>query len=259
MNWIFLSKRLEDEYINLFATGCGTQPVDSEKWIYQPGPEPIVLRGILKHKIMKRCWVDGRDFYYMDTGYVGNTIPNKKLWHRIVKNNLQHDEIVPRPPDRWMKLGVTPKPRRTGRQIIIAAPDEKPCSFYGIDKDAWIQQVLATLKQHTDRPIIVRQREKNRSARMFQDPLAETLAKDVHALVTYNSVAATESILNGVPAFVLAPSNAARPVANTNLDQIENPYFPDKDKLMAWCHHLAYGQFHVRELRNGTALRILQQ
>jgi hypothetical protein len=94
---------------------------------------------------------------------------------------------------------------------------------------------------------------------MFGDPLSRVLADDVHALVTFNSVAATESILNGVPAFVLAPSNAALPVANTDLAQIENPYYPDCDKLMAWCHHLAYGQFHLRELRDGRAYDILMK
>jgi hypothetical protein len=40
---------------------------------------------------------------------------------------------------------------------------------------------------------------------------------DVHAVVTFNSIAGTEAILAGVPVFALAPSNAARPVSNTDL------------------------------------------
>jgi hypothetical protein len=89
------------------------------------------------------------------------------------------------------------------------------------------------------------------------NPLSAILARDVHALVTFNSVAATEAVMQGVPAFVLAPSNAAMPVGNTDLSKIETPYYPDRDKLHAWAHHLAYGQFHVDELRDGTAFRIL--
>lgn len=259
LTWIFLSKRLEDDYINAFAGGCGVEPTDSECFEYERSNDPIVLRGIMKHKIMKRCWQDHRDFYYMDTGYFGNNRPDKKLWHRIVKNDLQHGDIQPRSGDRWERFRITPAARRHGRKIIIAAPDDKPCVFYGIDRAQWLADVIAKIQSATDRPIEMRERVKNRTDRMFSDPLSRVLAQDVHALVTFNSVAATEAILNGVPAFVLAPCNAARPVANTDLAQIENPYYPDRDKLMAWCHHLAYGQFHLHELRDGRAFDILTQ
>lgn len=257
--WIFLSKRLQDEYINAFAVGCGSKPTDSETFDCSSSNNPIVLRGIMKHKIMKQCWHDGRDFYYMDTGYFGNDRPDRKLWHRIVKNDLQHDAIVPRPSDRWEQFRITVPARRYGRRIIVAAPDDKPCVFYGIDRERWLSNVITSIQAVTDRPIEIRQRSKSRTDRMFSDPLIRMLTEDVHALVTFNSVAATEAVLNGVPAFALAPSNAARPVANTDLAQIENPYYPDRDKLMAWCHHLAYGQFHLRELRDGRAFNILTQ
>jgi len=81
----------------------------------------------------------------------------------------------------------------------------------------------------------------------------------VHALVTFKSVAAVESVMLGVPAFTLAPANAAAPVANQDLGLIEKPYWPNQDKLYAWACHLAYGQFHNSEMRNGTALKILKE
>lgn len=260
---IFLSKNGKDEYINMFARGCGEQPV--AEFDYGATKDPIVLRGILKHKIMKQCWADNRDFYYVDTGYFGNE-PNFKNpggwkhWHRIVKNDLQHGAIIPRPSDRFEKFNKKFAPwKHGGRTILVALPDEKPCKFYGIDREQWIADTIATIKQHTDRPVIVRERAPNRIDRIATDTLQAALDRDVYALVTFNSVAAVESVFYGIPAFTLAPANAASPVALQDLSQIETPYYADADKLHAWACHLAYGQFHIDELKNGSAMKILKE
>lgn len=263
-HWIYLSKNLQDQYINMLAHSAGACPTDTADWTYDTSSNPIVLRGILKHKIMRQCWHDQRPFYYVDTGYFDHWLGqtrgrSQKFYHRIVKNDLQHGAIQPRPADRWQRLGIELPQRRHGTRIIVAVPDEKPCRFYGIDRDQWIQETCDFLRQQTDRPIVVRDRAAMREQRTVQDPLIRVLTQDVHALVTFNSVAAIESILSGVPAFVLAPSHAAMPVASTDLSEIENPYWPDADKLHAWACHLAYGQFHVTELKNGSALEIIDE
>ena len=148
-------------------------------------------------------------------------------------------------------------PTKTGRKILIAAPDEKPCIFYDIKLDDWLQTTVETIKKYTDRPIEIRQRDPNRQTRVANS--MESALTDVHALVTFNSIAATESVMAGVPAFVLAPCNAALPVSNTDLSKIESPWYPDRDFLEMWLRHLAYCQFSNQELADGTALRILQE
>ena len=266
--WIFLSKGGEDEYINMLAASAKMTPMDSEHFDYHydvaVDHNQLVLRGILKHKIMKQCIEDGNNFYYMDSGYVGNNVGNSnsqgiKRYHRIVLNDLQHTVIRPRPSNRWDLLGVKIHPRRTGRRIIVAAPDEKPCKYYGIDQQQWIRDTVTEINKHTTRPVEIRERAPKRIDRVINEPLSQVLTQDVHALVTFNSVAAVESILAGVPAFVMAPSHVATPVANTDLTKIDNPFYPDNDLLMAWCHSMAYGQYHVRELKNGTAFKMMQE
>ena len=259
---IFLSKAGEDDFINLFARGCNTTPISTDDFVYESSTDSIVLRGILKHKIMKRCWKDNRTFYYMDTGYFGNerssANPNGwKHWHRIVKNNLQHSEIVARSDDRFKKFNKKFTPWKTnGSKILVAAPDEKPCKFYGVDKDEWIKQTVETIKKYTDRPVEVRQRAPKRIDRIANDTLQQALDQDVFALVTFNSVAAIESIFYGIPAFTLAP-NAASPVSLQDISKINEPYYADNDKLYAWACHLAYGQFHTNELKSGQAMEML--
>lgn len=260
---IFLSKCGEDEYINMFASGCKAEITDTDTFVYEDSKEPIVLRGILKKKIMHQCWKDNRDFYYMDTGYFGNerTLSNPngwKYWHRIVKNNLQHTEIIPRKDDRFKNFNKKFQPwKKTGTKILIAAPDEKPCRFYGTTQEDWIKSTVDTIKQYTDRPIVVRERAKQRIDRIVHNTLQEALDDDVFALVTFNSVAAIESVFHGIPAFTLAPANAASPVALQDLSKINEPYYPNSDKLYAWGCHLAYGQFHISELKNGKAMDLL--
>jgi hypothetical protein len=262
---IFLSKDGQDPYINMFAKGCGSKPTFTDNFVYESSTDPIVLRGILKHKIMKQCWEDNRMFYYMDTGYFGNektaSNPNGwKYWHRIVKNDLQHGEIISRPDDRFRKFNKKFTPwKKSGRKILVAAPDEKPCKFYGVTKDEWVEQTVIEIKKYTDRPVEVRERAPKRIDRIANDTLQQALDNDVFALVTFNSVAAIESVFYGIPAFTLAPANAASPVSLQDLSQIENPYYADQDKLYSWGCHLAYGQFHIDELKNGSAKSMLKE
>jgi hypothetical protein len=71
--------------------------------------KPLVVRGVIKKDHVNRCKQIGRDFYYIDTGYLGNfpSVGNpggKKIWHRVVKNENQHSTIREVPSDRWDAL-----------------------------------------------------------------------------------------------------------------------------------------------------------
>lgn len=264
-NWIFLSKEGKDEYINMFAMGSGGRIINTDDFDYRDSDDPIVLRGILKHKIMKRCWLDGRDFYFMDTGYMGNmrgplNPMGWKYYHRIVKNDLQHSDLIKRPDDRFRKLAIPIHNwKKGGRKILIAKPDEKPMKFYGLELDDWLQETIDTIKRYTDRPIEIRERVKSRLERTVNSTLKEALDDDVHCLVTFNSNSATEAVMYGYPAFTLSPTHAASPVTGQDLSKIETPFYPDKDLIHAWASHLAYGQFHIDELKDGSAWRILNE
>jgi hypothetical protein len=262
---IFLSKGGEDPYINAFARGCGYPIVNTDHFAYEDSTDPLVLRGILKKKWMYQCLKDGRTFYYIDTGYFGNertrSNPNGwKYWHRVVKNDLQHGDIVIRPDDRFRMFNKKFLPwKKKGSKILIAKPDEKPMRYYGLDLEQWTNDTIEAIKKYTDRPVIVRERAPKRIDRISTNTLQEALDDDIFALVTFNSVAAVESIFHGIPVFSLSSSNAANPVSLNDLSQIENPFYPDHDLLYSWGCHLAYGQFHMNEFKSGKALRYLKE
>jgi len=254
---ICLSKNLSDEYVNLFALGSKLPIQD----YHEPfGNKPILIRSMGKRKLIHECWDNRHEFYYMDSGYIGNykskSNPHAfKLWHRIVKNNVQHNDIIERPDDRWNALDYPIHNRKQGKHILLVTPSEKPCKFYGINKEQWLQETVAEIKKHTDRPIVIRDKAPR------QERVVKTIFEDLdncHALVTYQSIAAVESVLYGVPAFTLAPT-AADPVCDKDLSQLETPTLQDMDKIHKWAHHLAYGQFHINEMKNGTAYKLLME
>lgn len=257
---ICVSKNLKDEFINAFAQGAKL-PTRSE--IEKDVEDTIIFRSIVKKDLINYRLENNLPFYYMDSGYLGNYRSErnpeaKKLWHRIVRNGLQHNEIIQRPDDRWKRLGLKIKKpiKRKGSAILLALPSPKPCKFYDIDLDKWTADTIAEIRRHTDREIIVREKPKLRAERV-NNSIYEDFEK-THVLVTYNSIAAVESVLHGIPAITLAPT-AADPVCDKHISKVEDPTIQHIDKLTAWAHHLAYGQYHYQELESGHAYRMLKR
>lgn len=243
-----------DGFLKSFIIGSGGQITHYEK--VSKSTTPVVFRGITKSKHMRICQEKGRTFYYIDTGYFGNA--RKKLYHRITKNAMQNvGPIIHRPRDRLAATGLQLKKFRPGRNILVCPPSAKAMSCFGLDLQEWLQTIIVEIKKHTDRPIIIREKGSRRE-RTAIDTMEMALERNIHCLVTYNSIAATEAILLGKPAFTLGP-NAASAVSSNDLVRIDDPYIPSLDEVEEWAAHLAYAQFTEAEITNGTAWRILNE
>lgn len=241
-----------DRYLESFILGCGGQITRFSK--VKSSMVPVVFRGITKHALMAQCKEAGRDFYYIDTGYFGNE--KIKYYHRITKNDMQYlGPVIARPSDRLEKTGFRRKKFTKGRDILICPPSEKAMKAFGQNLDEWMQSTIETIKQHTDRPIVIREK-RPRQERVASDTIEDALSRNVHCLVTYNSIAATEAILFGKPAFALGP-NAAQSLCLDDLTKIETPYIPTLDEVFAWASHLAYCQFTEAEMASGYAWAVL--
>jgi hypothetical protein len=245
-----------------------------------PGVAPSIFRGVVKRKYIQQHWQDKKDFYYMDTGYFGNFISpgnpgGKKLFHRIVKNDLQKHWLEKYPIDRWQEIcKIDPRyqwtgwkiGRRLGNKILIIVPNRKSCVFYGYEegkaedrdesKPTWLMNTIETIKKHTDMEIVIREKG-SRSARQHHS-IFDALDEGVFATVAFNSIAALESVIYGVPSFITVPC-AASPLALTDLSQIATPFYPDESIVQQHCASLAYGQFTPEEISNGTAWKILNK
>lgn len=201
------------------------------------------------------AWIaDGRTWVYWDRGFArrvfATDLPTGEGggYYRWCVNGYQMTSIRDVPDDRWKALDQPLWPwKAEGRHIVIAEPSPTYQRFHGIE--GWTERTIAELKQHTDRPLVVRDKEMQRFGRKLHEDL-----KGAHCLVTHGSNAAVESVIMGCPVFV-HPDSAASLVGKTDLSEIESPAYPDREP---WVRSLAYSQFSERELTDGTLWKHLR-
>ena len=248
-----------DEYLEAFIQGTGGR---LSNWDREKDTNlPLIIRGLGggSRKALQHCWETGRTYYAIDTGYFGNGKSKSKGWHRVTKNNLQYlDPIIERDTERLKKIGYKHKKFTDGSKILVCPPSEKVMLLWGQpDPETWVNNVVKELKRYTDRPIEIRLKP-NRTERISTKTIEEALADDVHCLVTYNSIAAVEALMNGKPAIALGP-NAASVLCNSKLSEVEDLNKPDKDTMIAFMAHLSYCQFNRHEMLNGYAWRVVNE
>lgn len=256
----------EDNVVSSLANGCNAQFISGHADLQDyPSTEAVIFRSMTKKKVVDACKEQSRDYYYIDTGYFGNFYTDKQ-WHRVVKNGMQHSN--PRfdlPNDRFKRM-CTGNPhisftdwKKDGRAILLVVPSEKPCKFYGIDRAEWVKDTVNNIQQYTDRPIVIREKQKARRDRIGKKSIYHQFyADNIFAVVTYNSIASVEAIGYRLPVFTMAP-NVADCLCLKDLSKIESPYYPDKDKVVAWQNWLGYCQYSTKEMANGTAIDLIEQ
>lgn len=251
---------LEQALVNGSNGKLTTNPEETDK--------PLVIRGVIKDHHRDNCQKIGRDYYYIDTGYFGNfpspgNEKGQKKWHRIVKNENQQVDIADVPADRWERLlNDDPRLRWTGwkdynKKILLVMPNPKACKWYKIDYEKWVADTKAQIAKYSDLPVEVRIKG-SRSERNKGYTIYDAFDSGVYATVAMNSMAALESVLYGIPAFVSIPC-AASPLASTDLSQLATPYKPKHKLIERHCKNLAYTQFTIDEIISGLAYKLTEK
>jgi hypothetical protein len=176
-------------------------------------------------------------------------------------------------PSRWQKisrnLNLSLKDYRSqGNHILICLQRNGGWSMAGLDVQDWAIQVVNTLRQYTDRPIVIRAHPGDKAARDYLDPrspkckikfskavrlstnvdLVDDL-KNCWAAVNYNSSPVVGAAIEGVPIFVMDPINSqCAEIANTDLAKIETPNMPDRQP---WVERISMFHWNFQELVSG--------
>ena len=142
------------------------------------------------------------------------------------------------------------------KKILIVPPSQKVFNHFGGVAHKFTKRLIKQIKKLTNREVEVRAKL-SRSERIDYS-LQDQLRKDkYHCIVTYNSIASLESITVGVPAIVLGP-NAGGYLSETNLENIEKPYWAGAEKIFNHIDYLKWCQFTGNEMKTDYAHRIIK-
>lgn len=182
-------------------------------------------------------------FINIHAGYLG-----RPTYHRISVGNYHPGEYimdVDYPSDRLDIHNIKTEPwRKTGSKILVCTVSKFNMELFGLEEKTEIANTIKAIRSHTDKEIVMRDRKER-----WEFPLSD-LFDDTWAVVTWSSNCAVEALIAGIPCFLRAGA-AASPMCLSDLSRLENPYYPDNRQQ--WLQNLAYHQFHVTEIKNGTA------
>ena len=243
--------------IAAFAEGCGAIWTDLEG-INNNTQWPMIFSGVTIMAPIDQARRHGLDYWYIDTGYLGNH--KRKSYLRVCKNSIHASgNIIARPRDRLDRLQVDTARIQRGDDILIVPPDRKQASHWPIGTpESWLDDTIQAIQQHTDRRIRIRQRPPSRTVRQKHDTFRNAVSDNVHAVVVFISAAGVESVLHDIPVISLGPSACVQ-VSPWGIDRIDQVPDIDADLKEAWMRHLSYCQFTEHEMRLGQAWQILNQ
>jgi hypothetical protein len=226
--------------MSAFSEGCDGQIVPPIKLFDGPAAMYGILRGT--ENIIQQCeWV-GRDYYYVDHGYIGSG--HYSGYYRVTKNARQakipNNPEYPR--DRQEKLGVKLRPwRRHGKHVLVIPITGAVGDFYGIQQDLWLQTAMSEVAKVTDRQI----QTKIKGLGNLEDAL-----KDCWCVVTHSSNVAVNALIEGIPVITLGESVCGS--MSWNFPDIEKPHWPEREW---WLRAVCYNQWTLDEMRSGECWR----
>lgn len=181
-------------------------------------------------------------------------------------------------PGRWQQisrdLGISLKPWRTsGDHVLLLLQRNGGWSMGNYNVVEWANNTVKKLRQHTDRPIVIRTHPGDKAARDYiasfnhtgefknvtisnNHNLLDDL-KNCWAAVNHNSSPVVGAAIEGVPIFVTDPERSqSAEIANLDLSLIESPNLPDRQ---AWVERLSMSHWKFQELQDGSCWRHMRK
>lgn len=222
----------------------------------------LVLFGIggISREIFDAYRNAGKRVVFLDKGYFPRGM------FRVAVDDFQPRLRMKRSPERFEALGLMPRPYGwTGdTHILFDGASNKLCLWLGLGN--WIEwgaAMVERIRAHTDLPIIYRPRPSHNEAvavpgaELSTGPLFEDFAR-ARVVVSWGGNIGFEAVVAGVPHFAIGDS-VARPLSETRWDRIGEPCTPEEAARLQWLADVAWCQWSLAELADGTAWRVIRE
>lgn len=247
----------------------GDDPILIKEEFYNgPDYDVAVFYGL--HGKLRSAFSDfkrnGRKAVYIDLGYWGRRDGGRYQGYHKFSVNSRHPTLYfqrhKHSQIRLQRHDIEPKKwRKDGRHILVAGMGAKAAEVEGFLPEQWEQSAIATLRQHTDRPIVYRPKPSWNSAKEIEGTIfssrnesLSTVLKDCWAVVTHHSNVGVDALIEGVPVFT--DEGVALPLGLSDLTKIEEPVY--SDSRLEWASDVSYTQWNVQEMRDGHVWRHLK-
>jgi len=166
---------------------------------------------------------------------------------------------------RDCNINVKPMVKK-GRHILLCCQRNGGWSMGGYDVVAWIINTITQIRQHSDRPIVIRAHPGDKKAVRYMDrnlfrrmpgvtlsAFDRPLHQDLHkcwAVVNHNSSSIVGPIIQGYHSFITDPKKSqCADVSHIEFKHIENPLKFDRQ---AWLRRISMFHWKFTELEDGT-------
>lgn len=206
--------------------------------------------GSYNYNLIKKYKQETAPWLFSDMPYFGRWMGKNRetCYWRIIPNDIHcYWERTDLPDDRFKQHNITVKDYDAKGDYILVCPSSWMVENY-LHLNKWLDNTVAKIKQHTDRPIKVRQkpRKLNRSGPMVADIPFEHDCANAWAVVTSASLCAVEAAILGKPV-ICHELGPAAPIAQRWQD-LEKPIYKPREN---WLNTLSYYQYTEEEIASG--------
>lgn len=232
-----------------------------------------------RRKIIDTLIKNGTYPIFVDSNILNYARPEHQ-WHRYSMSSVYPDTGVyffgKTNLNKWQEFsswhGVTLKSWRSqGNHILLLCQRPKGWNMFAESQNAWIDNTIAKIRQHTQRPIRIRMHpgDGNREAmiakikQQYHNTVTLSSASNIRedlvdcwAAVGYNSTPNVVSAIEGVPVYVEDPIHSwASDIAFKDISLIENPPLPDRTDWITKIANIHWSNTEVQQGLLWSAMR----
>lgn len=162
------------------------------------------------------------------------------------------------PPDRWNKHGVDIHPwKHDGDYYLIMGQVNGDMSIHGVNIENWYASIYEELKSRTQKPVYFRPHPLSRASHASLPTLDGELDIQLRracGVATYNSNSGVDAALAGVPVMAQDEGSMVWDISAHSISELMEFNYPDRAQ---WVYNLAYTQWTLEEMSDGTAWKHL--